>query len=72
MSSNQFDLHFNLPDESQSFNFYFLIETDDWNELLCSLLFREMQSDPTIWLVLLTERIGVTFTVASWYSRECH
>ena len=25
-----------------------------------------------VWLVLLTEWIGVTFTEPSWYSRECN
>ena len=31
MSSNQFDLHFTLLEMSWSFNFYFIIETDDRN-----------------------------------------
>ena len=31
MSSNQFYLHFALLEMSWSFNFYFLIETDDKN-----------------------------------------
>ena len=31
MSSNQFDLHLTLPEMLWSFNFYFLMETDDRN-----------------------------------------
>ena len=33
MSSNQFDLHFTVTEISLSLNFYYLMETDDRNNL---------------------------------------